>query len=346
MNDESAGTDAAEATVTTATTGVEEDDRAYLTRVRAEIDEEVRRRRAAGDLPPQLESELEALFLQHAPLGSTRQELHEVLRLVDAAAFIDPVVPVESSRPGGAVVKKSIRSMNFWYLRFITHQISQFTTAVSRSLHILDHQLAELTQKVAAVEVPPSVVVDVAWAHRPEAWWVPTVTAELEGCRRRVLHAACGDGWLVAALTARDVDGYGVDPRTDRVAAQELGDLDLRDESVLDHLEAVQAGALGGVVLSGVMEASGHGERRRLLEGAVTALAPDGVLVVHSLAPSSWDAADAPPEADIVQARPYRPGTWAHLLDGLGMRTTVTPGPDGRDYLVVGRRHAPPPEQR
>ncbi len=190
--------------MTTATTGVEEDDRAYLTRVRAEIDEEVRRRRASGDLPPQLESELEALFLQHAPLGSTRQELHEVLRLVDAAAFIDPVVPVESSRPGGAVVKKSIRSMNFWYLRFITHQMSQFTTAVSRSLHILDHQLAELTQKVDAVEVPPSVVVDVAWAHRPDAWWVPTVTAELDGCRRRVLHAACGDGWLVAALTGRE----------------------------------------------------------------------------------------------------------------------------------------------
>ena len=153
-------------------TTVDEADRAYPTRVRAEIDEEVRRRRASGDLPPQVESELEQLFAQHSPLGSTRQELQDVLRLVDGAAFIDPVVPVESSRPGGAAVKKGLRSMNFWYLRFITHQVSKFATAVSRSLHILDQQMAELARKVDAVDVPPSVVVDVAWAQAPEAWWV------------------------------------------------------------------------------------------------------------------------------------------------------------------------------
>jgi hypothetical protein len=330
-----------EATISAGGTGVDDADRAYLTRVRAEIDEEVRRRRAAGDIPLQLENELEQLFLRHAPMGDTRQELHEVLRLVDAAAFIDPVVPVASSLPGGAVVKKSIRSMNFWYLRFITHQISQFTTAVSRSLHILDHQLNELAARVDTVEVPPSVVVDVDWAHRPDAWWVPAVAAELEGSERRVLHAACGDGWLVGLLVAGDVDGYGVDPRPDAVAAQELGQLDLREESVVGHLAAVEPGALAGVVLTGLMEGSGHGERRRLLAGAVAALAPGGVLAVHCLAPSSWDEADAPPEADLVQARPYRPATWSHLIGNLGLEATVTTAADSRDYLVLARRPMP-----
>lgn len=327
-------------------TSVEDTDRAYLIRVRAEIDEEVRRRRASGDLPAQVETELEQLFLQHAPLGSTRQELHEVLRLVDAAAFIDPVVPIDSSRPGGAAVKKSIRSMNFWYLRFITHQVSKFATAVSRSLHILDQQMSELSDKVEAVEVPPSVVVDVDTAHRPDAWWVATVTHELAGERRRVLHAACAAGWLVRALVAAGIDAYGVDPRPERVAAQELGDLDLREEPVLLHLQAVQPGALGAVVLSGVLEGSGHGERRRLLESATLALAPDGVLLLHSLTPSSWDQVDAPPEADFVQARPYRPTTWPHLLGPLGFDITVHGGPDDRDYLVVGRRPASTPETR
>jgi SAM-dependent methyltransferase len=321
-------------------------DRAYLSRVRAEIDDEVRHRRASGDLPAQLETELEQLFLQHAPLGSTRQELHEVLRLVDAAAFIDPVVPVESSRPGGAVIKKGVRSLNFWYLRFITHQVSKFATAVSRSLHILDQQLSELTEKVDSLEVPPSVVVDVDWAHRTDSWWVGSVLGTLEGAPRRVLHAACADGWLVQLLDTAGIDSYGVDPRPGRVADQELGDLDLREESVLGHLDAVQPGALGAVVLSGLMEGSGHGERRRLLESAVAALAPDGVLLVHSLGPSGWESAEAPPEADIVQARPYRPGTWAYLLEPSGLQVTVTAGPDGRDYLVVGRREATAPDLR
>jgi len=228
--------------------------------------------------------------------------------------------------------------MNFWYLRFITHQISQFTTAVSRSLHILDHQLAELSRRVEAVPLPPAVVVDVPWAHRPDAWWVPTATTELAGSRRRVLHAACADGWLVAALTAQNIDAYGVDPRTGRLADQELGDLDLREEPVLGHLNAVEAGALAGVVFSGLLEGSGHGERRQLLEAAATALAPGGVLIIHCLVPSSWDAADAPPEADLVQARPYRATTWPHLLGQLGLPAAVTAGADGRDYLVVARR--------
>jgi hypothetical protein len=320
--------------------------RAYLTVVRAEIAEEVRRRRASGDLPTQVEGELDQLFLQHSPLGSTGPALHKILRLVDAAAFIDPVPPVTSNRIGGAVVKRGLRSLNLWYLRFVTHQVSQFATAVSRSLHILDKQVTELGRKVDALQVPPAVVVDVSWAHRPDAWWVPTVAAAVGGGRRRVLHAACGDGWLVRRLAAGGTDCYGVDPRTERVAAQELGDLDLREEPVLGHLEAVEAGALGGVVLSGVMEGSSHRERRLLLQGAVTALAPDGVVVVHSLAPSSWDAADAPPEADMVQTRPYRPGTWPHLALELGLGVEVTEGPDGRDYLVVGRRHGPALEPR
>ena len=328
------------------TTGDEEADRSYLARVRAEIDDEVRRRRASGDLPPQMESELEQLFLQHAPLGSTRQELHEVLRLVDAAAFIDPVVPVASSRPGGTAIKKGVRSLNFWYLRFITHQVSKFTTATSRSLHILDQQLSELAAKIEALEVPPSVVVDVDWAHRTDAWWVPAVVGELEGIRRRVLHAACGDGWLVQLLAATGVDSYGVDPRPGRVAGQELGDLDLREESVLGHLDAVEPGARGAVVLTGVMEGSGHGERRRLLERATMALAPDGVLLVHCLTPAAWEATDAPAEADIVQARPYRPTTWPHLLGEMAMSGEVIAGPLGRDYLVVARRDLPPSAPR
>ncbi|MGH9016727.1 MAG: class I SAM-dependent methyltransferase [Acidimicrobiales bacterium] len=320
-------------------------ERSYLARVRAEIDEEVRRRRASGDLPAQMESELEELFLKHAPLGSTRQELQEVLRLVDRAAYIDPVVPVASSRPAGTALKKGIRSLNFWYLRFITHQVSQFAASVSRSLHILDQQMAELAAKVDAVEVPPPVVIDAA-VHRPDAWWFATVTAVFDGDRRRVLHAACGDGWMVRVLEAMGVDAYGVDPRPGRVADQELGHLDLREEPVLDHLAAVRAGALGGVVLSGVMEGSGHSQRRRLLEAAVMALAPDGVLVVHSLSPAGLDTADAPPEADLVQARPYRPATWSHLLGALGLEAAVTGGPDDGDYVVVARRAAEAPAGR
>lgn len=312
-------------------------DRRYLEEVRRDIDDEVRRRRALGDLPPTVERELDQLFLAHSPLGGRGAALRDMLRLVDASVFIDPVVPVESRRPGGTAVKRGLRSLNLWYLRYVTHQVSEFATAVSRALHVLDAQVSELRRQVEALAVPPSVAVEVPWAHHTGAWWVASVTETLGGRGGRVLHAACGDGWLVRPLVASGVDAYGVDPRP-QALPEALEALDVRFEDVVDHVGAVASGSLHGVVLSGLVEGSGQVERARLLQGAVRCLAPGGVLVVHSLSPASWAADDAPLEADINPARPYRPRTWIAVLDELGLDADVVEGADGRDYLVTGRR--------
>ncbi len=321
---------------TTPPPGDDDAGRRYLDQVRREIDEEVRRR-ASGDLPPQVERELDELFLRHAPYGARGSGLRDMLRQVDAAVFIDPMVPIASRRPGGTAVKRGLRSLSLWYLRYVTYQVSSFATAVSRALHVLDLQMSEVRGKLDALEMPPSVVVDPPWAHRPGAWWATTVAGAVAGDGGRVLHAACGDGWLVAALAERGVDAYGVDPRPGTVM-NELDVLDLREEDVAEHLEAVEPGSLGAVVLSGVVEGAHHTERLRLLAHAGRALSPDGVLFVHCLSRSSWDADDAPVEADLVPARPYRPATWPRVLGDMGLHATVDEGPDGRDYLVTARR--------
>jgi len=322
----------------------DEASREYLDQVRREIDEEVRRR-AASDLPPQVERELDELFLRHAPHGASGVGLRDMLRQVDAAVFIDPMVPIASRRPGGAAVKRGLRSLSLWYLRYVTYQVSSFATAVSRALHVLDLQMSDLRQKVDALQMPPSVVVDPAWAHHAGAWWAGAVIDALAGAPAgaetgrpgRVLHVACGGGWLVGALAERGVDAYGVDPRPG-VVTGELDVLDLREEGVVEHLEAVESDSLGAVVLSGVVEGTHHTERLRLLGHAVRALAPGGALLVHSLSRSTWEADDAPVEADLVPARPYRPATWHRVLGDLGLVVSVDEAADGRDYLVTGRR--------
>ena len=308
----------------------------YLDQVRRDIDDEVRRRRASGDLPLSVERELDQLFLAHSPLGGRGAALRDMLRLVDASVFIDPVVPVASRRPGGTTVKRGLRSLNLWYLRYVTHQVSEFATAVSRALHVLDAQVTDLRRKVDAVEVPPTGPVEVTWAHHPGAWWVNVVTGELARRPGRVLHTACGDGWLVRSLVERGVDAYGVDCR-ERAPAQELDTADVRVEDIVAHVEAVASGSLHSVVLSGVVEGSGHAERRRLLESAVRGLRPDGVLFVHSLSPTGWDDDDAPVEADMAPGRPLRSRTWLRVLGDMGLDATVADGPKGRDYLVTGR---------
>jgi SAM-dependent methyltransferase len=315
-----------------------DDPQAYVRQVMAEIAEEVRLRRASGDLPPKLERELDELFLAHAPVAGRRGDLGEALRMVDAVTFIDPVVPVESNRAAGAFVKKSMRSALLWYVGWVTHQMSQSASAVSRALHIVDSRFKDLERQLEAQRVPAAQVVEFPGLHDEGAWWVEAAVGAVAKAPGRVLHAACGDGWLVRRIVAAGGDAYGVDPRQAVVESAALGTLDLRDESVTDHLRNVAAAGLGAVVLSGLVEGMTAGERAQLLSLIGTRLAPGGTLLVHCVGREAFEASDAPTEADLAAGRPLRPETWCHVLEGAGYRADVRRGPDDVDYLVTAER--------
>ena len=314
------------------------DPQAYVEQVMAEIAEEVRLRRASGDLPPKLERELDELFLAHSPVAGRGGDLGDALRMVDAATFIDPVVPVESERAAGMFVKKSMRSMLLWYMGWVTHQVSQSASAVSRALHIVDERLAELERRVESQRVPGSSVVEFPGQHQPDAWWVEPAVGAVVKAPGRVLHVACGDGWLVRRIMAAGGDAYGVDPRAQIVDRAELGAVDLRGESVTDHLRAVAEAGLGAVVLSGIVDGMAPGERAHLLSRVGSRLAPGGTLVVHSATRDAWEAERAPVEADLAPGRPLRPEAWCRLLQQHGYDATARTGPDGADFLVIAVR--------
>jgi hypothetical protein len=304
----------------------------------AEIAEEVRLRRASGDLPPKLERELDELFLAHSPIGVRGGDLGEALRQVDAATFVDPVVPVESERAAGSFVKKGMRSMLLWYVGWITHQMSQSASAVSRALHIVDERLKELERQVEAQRTPDAAVTEFPTSSGPGAWWAEAAVTALAKAPGRVLHAACGDGWLVRRINEAGGDAYGVDPRSPVVDAAELGVLDLRGEGLAEHLRAVAAAGLGGMVLSGIVEGWSGGERAHLLTAVGTRLAPGGTLVLHSVTRQAWDAPDAPFGADLAPGHPLRAETWCRLLEQAGYTATAQAGRDGSDYLVTAVR--------
>ena len=304
----------------------------------AEIAEEVRLRRASSDLPPRLERELDELFLAHSPVAGRGGDLGEALRLVDSATFIDPVVPVESERAAGAVVKRGMRSVLLWYVGWITHQISQFASAVSRALHIVDTRLKDLERQVDERRVPGPGVVEFSGQHGPGSWWAETAVSAVAKVPGRILHAACGDGWLVRLIDKAGGDAYGVDPRAEVIDGAELGVLDLRGEDVVAHLRAVAPAGLGALVLSGLVDGLDAGSRAQLLTLVENCLAPGGTVVLHSASRQSWDAADAPYEADLAAGRPLRPEAWCRLFESMEYETVVHVGPAGADYVVTAVR--------
>ncbi|HWD56571.1 MAG TPA: methyltransferase domain-containing protein [Acidimicrobiales bacterium] len=310
------------------------DPQAYVAQVMDEIAEEVRLRRASGDMPARLERELDELFLAHSPVAGWGGDLAQTLRMVDAATFIDPVVPVESERAAGSLVKKGVRSMMLWYVGWVTHQMSQSVAAVSRALHIVDDRLGDLQRQVEAQRVPPAEVVELDGQHGAEAWWVEPTVAAMTKAPGRVLHAACGDGWLVRLIGTAGGDAYGVDPRSHLAELGTLGALDLRFENLFEHLRAVAHASLGGVVLSGIVDAMGAGERTRLLAALASRLAPDGTLVIHSATRHAWEGDDAPPAADLAPGRPLRPASWRTVLREHGY-VTIEIVEGKADYLVT-----------
>ncbi|HZM56848.1 MAG TPA: methionine biosynthesis protein MetW [Acidimicrobiales bacterium] len=296
----------------------------YLDEVMAEIDAEVRRRRASGDLPAGLERELDELFLEFSPVGlHGRARLRETLALVDGSAYVDTAVPVASQKAVGTYVKRLIRKAMGWYIGFIVHQIVKFAWSVSRMFHVVVDHVEDLEAAVESQRAPELPASAVPLADPGSSWWSGAAVDALAGAGGRVLHAECGDGTLLDALIAGGVDAYGVDPTESVIEPAIDRGLDVRAESVLGHLEVVAEEALSGMVLSGSIQWLRPNERDRLVSLVTSRLTLDGVLVLNSATPESWTAGSSHLINDLAPGRPLHAETWSHLLTQRGFRPTA-----------------------
>jgi hypothetical protein len=296
----------------------------YLDEVMAEIDAEVRRRRASGDLPAGLEAELDDLFLEFSPVGlQGRARLRETLSLVDGSAYVDIAVPTESNKAVGSYVKRSIRKGLGWYMNFIVAQIVKFAWSVSRMFHVVvDH--IEVLEASMETHRSPDLPADVVPAADPgSSWWATSAVDALSGVTDRVLVGDCGDGSLVAVLATAGVDAYGVDP-SDLVLEPALDrGLDVRAEGVLDHLGVVAGEALGGIVLTGSLQWLRPNEREHLVDLVSSRLVVGGVLLLHSTTPAGWAASVTTVVRDLAPGHPLHAETWAHLLATRGFAVSA-----------------------
>jgi hypothetical protein len=99
-------------------------------------------KRASGEVPPNTSEALDRLFLEVAPPGAGAEGdgLDALVEMMARYTF-DPVVPVESTRPGlGAVmrlVKRGLRPIATWQLHHLTDQLNAYAAAQAEVLRAI-----------------------------------------------------------------------------------------------------------------------------------------------------------------------------------------------------------------
>jgi hypothetical protein len=309
-----------------------------LQQVLREIDEEVAARRASGDFPPGMERDLDLIFARFAPATTSGDDLDALLEQADRGAFMDVDVPTASRLPAVSIVKKVLRKLMAWYLRYVAQQVSVFATATVGALKLLGRRVAVLEASTPGAD--PAVREQLTRAASvPDfadvATTVSTLFASITG---RVLVGECGDGALVRQLKAAGADAYGCDPRLALAEQATLAGSEVRTDDLFDHLGAVDHEALVGLVLAGVVDREPVGRQLALADLAATVLATGGRVAIVGTQPDAWGRTTSIIDADLSPGKPLHAETWVHLLEERGFRGVERTDATATRYVVTGVR--------
>jgi hypothetical protein len=151
-----------------------------------------------------------------------------------------------------------------------------------------------------------------------------------------VVHADCGDGELLRALTTRGMAAFGVEPR----GAIALGALehgcDVSINEALDDLAVRIESSVGGLVLSGMVDRLPLHALLSLLTQCRRVLTLGAPLVVVTTDPAQVADTWQPSAIDLVAGRPLHVQTWQTVLERAGFTGVhVMPTVEGTSQTVI-----------
>ncbi len=136
-----------------------------------------------------------------------------------------------------------------------------------------------------------------------------------------VLDAGCGRGELVQLLSEAGIPARGIDADADMVAYARGEGLDVEQADLVQYLEGLEDGSLGGIFMGQVVEHLPVGVLVRALSLTAVKLRPAGLLVAETINPLS-PIALRNYFADLTHAQPLVPQTLELLARQSGFDET------------------------
>ena len=270
-------------------------------------------------------------------------------------------VTAEREAGGGpkGFVKRALRKLMRWYVEPLAADQRVYNSSVLKLVDALSERadaaaasneraqqlLRELEERLTRVErrggggvaaAPPVTV-----AAQPAAAALPDYFAfesrmrgSVDAIRERqrryvedfrdaapVLDVGCGRGELLQLLREAGIEARGIDADADMVAYARGEGLDVEQADLLEHLERLDDGSLGGIFMGQVVEHLPPGVLVRSLELAAAKLRPGGVLIAETINPLS-PLALRHYFADLTHAQPLVPETLELLARQSGFAQT------------------------
>ncbi|MCQ3814120.1 MAG: hypothetical protein KTU85_06845 [Acidimicrobiia bacterium] len=285
------------------------DAREYVNRIQTEIEAEARELRHRDPDLELLEKEIEKTWKGIAPnsAGSTQQHL---LDRVEQLSLVDVHAPT-GQHFGESHLKRVIRKLTRWYMRFVVDQLNALHHFQGRLLRLMDQRLSCLERDSQMFEIVNEFVDPVPEA---DAELCRVVSHSLRFVDKPVAVVSCGGGAIVAALMEAGVVAHGVDEMGPSIMTGINLGLDLRVGSALKHFEDFADSTLGAVVLTRFVERQGIVDSLSLIDEALRCVVPAGAILVAVAEPAARQGI----EADLLAGKGLSSQTWAHLLKQRG----------------------------
>jgi SAM-dependent methyltransferase len=266
----------------------------------------------------------------------------------------------EAGRGPKGLAKRVLRKLMRWYVEPLAADQRVFNDSVLKLLDALseradsnaagrersDRLVRELEERLARLErrgtgAAGAVAPPVTVAAQPAAAALPDYFAfesrmrgSVDAIRERqrryvddfrdaapVLDVGCGRGELLELLREAGVEARGIDADADMVAYARGEGLDVEQADLVQHLESLEGGSLGGIFMGQVVEHLPAGVLTRALALAAAKLRPGGLLVAETINPLS-PIALRNYFADLTHAQPLVPETLELLARQSGFAET------------------------
>jgi SAM-dependent methyltransferase len=258
------------------------------------------------------------------------------------------------------LVKRFLRKFMRWYVeplaadqRLFNNSVlklvdglSERADAAAASSERVERLLRELEERLTRVErrgggapggtpAPATVAAQPAAASLPDYFaFESRMRGSVDSIRERqrryvddfraaapVVDIGCGRGELLMLLREAGVEARGIDADADMVAFARGEGLDVEQADLVEYLERLEDGSLGGIFMGQVAEHLPPGVLVRALELSATKLRPAGVLVAETINPLS-PIALRNYYADLTHAQPLVPETLELLARQAGFPET------------------------